>query len=388
MKKFLSVLLSLLMIFALCSVAFAAGTPDKLTFNEDGTFKILQINDTQDIDRMNKKTVAFLKAGIEQEKPDLIVVPGDMLSDVFIGANEKRIKKALYELGSIFNDAKVPFAVTFGNHDHDLENKVSTKDMMDVFKQFEYCVSSAGTTEGDPGTYSVPVYSSKDSSKMALNVYMMDTNNKTDLAGGYTGLYPNQVEWYKQKSDELKAANGGEVVPSLVFQHVPVKEIYQFVEQVTYKEANRGFISMDDRKWYALNENSNLIGDDNVMGEAPCSEPLDHVTGQYEAWLEKGDIIGAFFAHDHVNNFMGKTSEGIILGYNGGTGFRSYGRGDHRSMRVFNINENDVENYETHSIYYSDVVGEKFDYYVTDFMSPAIFTTIIRFVLKMFFVIK
>ena len=57
-------------------------------------------------------------------------------------------------------------------------------------------------------------------------------------------------------------------------------------------------------------------------------------------------------------------------------------------MRVFNINENDIENYETHSIYYRDVVGEKFDYYVTDFLSPAIFTTIIRFVLKMFFVIK
>ena len=95
MKKVLSIALSILMIFALCFVAFAAGTPDKLSFNEDGTFKILQINDTQDIDRMNKKTAAFLKAGIAQEQPDLIVVPGDVLSDMFIGATPKRIKKAL-----------------------------------------------------------------------------------------------------------------------------------------------------------------------------------------------------------------------------------------------------------------------------------------------------
>ena len=58
MKKVFSIALSILMIFALCFVAFAAGTPDKLSFNEDGTFKILQINDTQDIDRMNKKTAA------------------------------------------------------------------------------------------------------------------------------------------------------------------------------------------------------------------------------------------------------------------------------------------------------------------------------------------
>ena len=41
MKKVLSIALSILMIFALCFVAFAAGTPDKLSFNEDGTFKIL-----------------------------------------------------------------------------------------------------------------------------------------------------------------------------------------------------------------------------------------------------------------------------------------------------------------------------------------------------------
>lgn len=389
MKKVLSLALSILMIFALCSVAFAAdySTDKKLAFHEDGTFKILQINDTQDIDKMNKKTVEFLKAGIAQEQPDLIVVPGDMLSDMFIGATPKRIKAALTALGTIFNDAKVPFAVTFGNHDHDLEDKVSTKDMMEVFKQFEYCVTEAGTTEGDPGSYAVPVYSSKDGSKMALNVYMIDTNNKNGTVTGYSGVYPEQVEWYKQKSDELKAANGGEVVPSLLFQHVPVKEIYQFVDQVTYKEANNACLNIDDRKWYSLNENSGLIGDDNNMGEAPCSEPLDHTTGQYEAWLEKGDIIGAFFAHDHVNNFMGKTAEGIILGYNGGTGFRAYGRGDHRSMRVFNINENDVENYETHSIYYSDVVGEKFDRYFSDFMTPAIFGDIIRVFLKMFFII-
>lgn len=388
MKKVFSLVLSLLIIFALFPSAFAAGTPEKLTFNADGSFKILQLNDTQDTDKMNKKTESFIKAAIAKEQPDLIVVPGDMLSDMFIGATPNRIRAALASLGALFNDAKVPFAVTFGNHDHDLEDKVSTTEMMEVFRQFEYCVSQAGTTEGDPGSYAVPVYSSEDKSRIALNIYMMDTNNKNGTVTGYSGVYPHQVEWYKQKSDELKAANGGEAVPSLLFQHVPVKEIYQFVDRVTYKEADRACLSIDDRKWYALNESSGLIGDDNVMGEAPCSEPLDHTTGQYEAWLEKGDIIGAFFAHDHVNNFMGRTKEGIVLGYNGGTGFRAYGRGDHRSMRVFNISEDDVENYETHSIYYSDVVGEKFDRYVSDFMTPAIFGDIIRAVLKMLFVIK
>ena len=56
-------------------------------------------------------------------------------------------------------------------------------------------------------------------------------------------------------------------------------------------------------------------------------------------------------------------------------------------MRVFNLNENDIENYETHSIYYCDVVGESFSYYVSDFMTPAIFGNIFRAFLKMFFII-
>ena len=64
------------------------------------------------------------------------------------------------------------------------------------------------------------------------------------------------------------------------------------------------------------------------MGEAPCSENFDNITGQYQSWLEKDNIIGAWFGHDHVNTFEGVTDDGIRMGYNGGTGFRSYGNGD------------------------------------------------------------
>ena len=110
MKKLFSVLLSLIMIFALCTVAFAASENPSapLRFHSDGTFKIMQVNDTQDIDKMNKKTVAFLKKALETEQPDLVVVAGDILSDMFIGATETRIKNAIRALAGIFNDAKVP----------------------------------------------------------------------------------------------------------------------------------------------------------------------------------------------------------------------------------------------------------------------------------------
>ncbi len=384
MKKIISLCLALIMMLGICTVAYAQGADRKtLSFGEDGKFKIMQINDTQDTHNLNKRTAKLIKGAIEKEKPDLIVVAGDMLYDAYIDANKKTIPQALRCLGDIFEETKTPFAVTFGNHDHDLEDKVSIKEMAEIFLEYEYCVN--GTDGCDPGTYNIPVLSS-DGNKVALNVYMMDTNNKNKEIGGYQGVYPYQVDWYKAKSDELKAANGGKAVPSILFQHIPVKEIFQLIEVADKKEANTAIYRPDDMLWYKLREEA-VVEPGTGLGEAPCPEKLDVTTGQYEAWLEKGDIIGAFFGHDHLNNFVGKTEDGIILGYNGGTGFNTYGTGDSRSVRFFEFDEKDVENYTTYICRYSDLYDDGLGMYISDVFSPALATWIVRFFYKLLFII-
>ena len=105
----------------------------------------------------------------------------------------------------------------------------------------------------------------------------------------------------------------------MLFQHVPVKEIYSFLKECDWKD-DGAIYSRRDSKWYVLNEEV-AQGD---FGEAPCSENFDVQTGEYQAWVKNGDIIGAFFAHDHNNNFVGTSADGIKMGYNGGTGFRAY----------------------------------------------------------------
>ena len=368
MKKIISVLLAVIMVLSLTVIA-GAESSDALQFNEDGKFKIMLINDTQDNTTINKKTVNFLNAALESENPDLVVIAGDMLSDVFPLPTKARLKEALYELGKIFEDAKTPFTMTFGNHDHDHEDTLPLEEMVEVFSQFEYFRYAQGN---DPGTFNLPILSS-DGSRYALNVYMMDTNNKDN---GYDGVHADQVEWYKNKSDELKALNGGEVVPSLVFQHIPVKEIHQFFVEGE-KGADDSFYNFDDGKWYTVDK-SNLIGDDYFVKEIPCSEPVSKTTGQYEAWLEKGDVMGAFFGHDHINNFVGVTKDGIALGYNAGTGFNAYGDADNRTIRIFEFDENDVENYTTRSVYYGELTGDKFDFYFVDFFYLTTITEIFR----------
>ncbi len=384
MKKILSLVLTLVMMLSLCTMAFAQGNFDKtLRFGADGKFKIMQINDTQDTHNLNERTEKLIRQAIEAEKPDLVVIAGDILSDFFLCANDKTIPQALRCLGDIFEETKTPFAVTFGNHDHDLEDKVSIKEMADIFLEYEYCVNA---TDGcDPGTYNIPVLSS-DGSKTALNVYMMDTNNKNKEIGGYQGVYPYQVEWYKEKSDELKSANGGQAVPSLVFQHIPTKEIFQLVVEADKTEANTAVYRSDDKKWYKLKEDA-IIDSGKGLGEAPCPENLDVTTGQYEAWLEKGDVIGAFFGHDHVNSFVGKTQEGIILGYNGGTGFKTYGAGNTRSVRIYAFDESNVKDFTTYLRTYGDLNGEEDKAYITDIFSTVLLTWIMRFFYKMLFII-
>lgn len=372
MKRIISVLLAILLVFCSSMFAFADnGATDALKFGSDGQLKIMMINDTQDVGKGSKsETAEFISAALDAEKPDLVVFVGDQLADIYPNATKEDYKLAIDKIIKPLQERNVPFLVTLGNHDHDRADVMSEDEMFEVYDSYDNCVALKGSN--DPFTYNVPIYSS-DGSRIALNIYMMDTNNKKD--GGYEGIRSSQLEWYNQTSAALKAANGGETVPSLLFQHVPVKEIYSLFTECEWYAEDAIYASRDG-KWYVLNENM-ASGD---LSEPPCSENFDVQTGQYQAWVENGDIIGAFFAHDHTNNFVGTTEDGITMGYNGGTGFRAYGADCGRTVRVFEISENDVENYETHLIYYPELMGKKGGNLFFDTFSPSFLNSLMKVV--------
>ncbi len=379
MKKFLSVILAVVMCAMVAVPAFAANMTSDLKFGDDGKFKIMQFGDSQDFVVTDVLQKEYVKKAIEQENPDLLVFTGDQLTDFYPGATKEGLTKCLTNFFSMIGETGVPFIVTFGNHDHDHTDILSLEEQMAIYKSYPNCIVPEDVC--DTGTYNVPIMSSNGKS-IALNVYMMDTHAKTNdgVLTGYEGVRPHQNEWYKQTSAELKAANGGKTVPSLLFQHIPVKEIYQLLEEVPFtSDLTNAVYSLDENKWYALNDN--VI--EGSIGEVPCSEALTKVTGQYESWLETGDIIGAFFGHDHVNNFYGRTDDGILLGYNGGTGFSTYGRGGDRSGRVFIIDEKDPASFETYEVTYNDVASRPMDFWIIDLFSPTLATTIAKFLVSL-----
>lgn len=383
-KKIFTLALSLVLTLGLvCSAALAAGGDKTLRFNEDGKFKIMMMNDLQDTENTDARTLSFMRAALDSEKPDLVVIAGDMLSDMYPLANKERMTKAIDNLMAPMVERNIPYLITFGNHDHDREDKMSAAEQLEAYKAYEQCYVPDGGC--DPGTYNVPVLASG-SDDMVFNIYMMDTNNKSELVSlsGYEGVRANQVEWYKLTSDSLKAANGGAVVPSLLFQHIPVKEIYQFLTRLDWgDDTSDAVFGTNDYKWYTLNEDY-IISEDKALGEAPCSELETVVTGQYEAWLEKGDIIGAYFGHDHVNSFVGVTDDGIKMGYNGGTGFNAYGNGGNRSVRVFTLDEADPEAYETYIVTYNELMDKNIGFVFSDLLSTKILTLAMRAVNAMF----
>lgn len=351
-KKIISVVLAVIVLASVC-LCPAGAYNKQLRFNADGTFRILQINDFQDRDNTNSDSLAFLNAVLDKYKPDLVVLVGDQLSDSFPGVTADKIKTAISNQIAPIEERGIPFIFTFGNHDRDHKNVVSMEEQAVIYREFSSCYANADGFDG--GTYNTVIYG-KDGLSPMLNIYMMDSQHWNGT-GWTSGVTPEQVEWYIQKSNSLKEMNGGEIIPSLLFQHIPVKEIFKLLKEVP-AGTDGAVKSLFSNQYYVLDENAVWIGDRNIMREAPGCENPGKVTGQYEAWLQQGDIIGAYFGHEHINTFVGKTQDGIILGYNGGFGFATYGDAGERYARVFDFKEDDILNYTQQTIYYTQCIAE------------------------------
>lgn len=346
------------MFLLLVPAAFADFDLDSKTlyFNQDGKFKVMVINDVQDYDGIDERTTEVLKASIAQEKPDLVVLNGDQIADFKIDVGNKKFIKTIRAICDVIDAAETPFLFTYGNHDAEKAVVFTLSQQAKVYNSYKYCFAEDNGT--DPGTYYKLIMSSS-KEEMAMNIYMMNTG-AWDPEGWLCGTTPWQICWYKNTSDKLKTANGGEVVPSVVFQHVPVKETYDVLKEVDPRTpgAIRGTFFGTAYKGYVLDPNRLLPDQDAVLSSTVCSEHPLKYTGEYKAWVEKGDIFAAIFAHDHKNNFLAMSDDGIVMGYNRAAGFGTEGDAGKRGVLVLVFDENDIENFDHYNVTYDDLFPE------------------------------
>lgn len=359
MKKLISIILAFVLAFGMLLPSYAGNADTKLQFNNDGSFRIMQIADIQDGTILTPATKKFLKEVVVAAEPDLIVLTGDNISagsaTMLIKAIDKQlVKKAIDNYMSVFEEIGVPVAVVFGNHD--AEEIVTKEEQMEIYTTYDCCVA---VDEGEAlygcGTYNVPIYSSKDAAKVAYNLWMIDSNMYDETNGGYDYVHQDQLDWYVKTSNELKAQNGGKVVPSMMFQHIIVNEIYDVITEVPAAEKDSyEYVEEENddgtKKYYAIKPENLRKGE---LNEMPCPGTVDGE--QFETVLQQGDVVAMFFGHDHKNSFEVEY-KGVDLVNTPGAGFGSYG--DHgRGVRIIDINENSTK-YQTSIIKYLDFYAD------------------------------
>ena len=343
MKKIISVLLSVVMVLSFTTMAFAAlsGENDVLKFDENGEFKIFNICDIQDNFPMHKTAKQFITDMIEIYDPDIIILGGDNT----VGPKETKAE-AIKEICDIFVESETYFTLVFGNHDD--EQGVSREELFGMYQLYggEYCLAyDADPSLTGVGTHNLLVKSS-DGSRIAYNLYMFDSNSYTyDEDGnrlGYDAVHEDQIEWYKNTSAEVKAANGGETVHAMAFQHIVVQEATELLFFESPLSLGSATINYDGKSFTYLPNMFNIRS--GFMLEAPC--PGYYNYGQFDAFVETGDMVAVFSGHDHPNSYT-LTKDGVDIVNTPGASFESYGDNAVRGLRLITLNENDTSVYET-----------------------------------------
>lgn len=347
MKKVISVLLALAIVFACVATAFASGDNSSvLSFDKNGEFKILHLTDCQDEYPAHTEMLQFIEHALKKYEPDLVVLGGDNTVD---GDGEQ--EQAVAEIVDIFVKNETYFTLVFGNHDREYGEKEDQINhnaiLLSYYQKYgeQYCLAYDQVPElSGVATHNLPIMSSSDPLKVAYNLYMFDsgTSGYKDENGneGYECVYPDQIEWFKATNNAYTANNGGNVIPSMAFQHIIVGEIMD----IFYKEKSEVAVSIESKfcngKEYDLTFADLSAIKDGMLTEPPCPGVTNF--GQFDALAEQG-TVAVFSGHDHVNTFTVETEQGVDIVNTPGCTFNSYGQDYNRGGRLITLHEGKEE---------------------------------------------
>ncbi len=310
---------------------------------KNGKFTIMTLGDLHEnrtLDTQNKINRRrdmhnFVKTSILAFKPDLIVLLGDTLMFRDDSEDFSEYKAALRDVLKPIIDSGIPFSYVLGNHEHD----ACQEDLVvEAYKEIETCLG-----ENDPtcprGNFNCNLLvKNTTGTEDILNLWFIDSNNCCDDSNisVYDWVHEDQIQWYEKKAEEIKLAHGGKTIPAILFQHTPVIEEYELLREA--KPHEKLYSAVDGHHKFSNKKYMLKDGVEGYLGEGPCSPCYNG--GQFQSWKKTGDVIAAFFGHDHSNDFTGYV-DGIMLGQNKTSGFCCYTDGCRSAVRITTINEDD-----------------------------------------------
>jgi Calcineurin-like phosphoesterase len=287
----------------------------RLSFDEHGSFKILQLTDlhlgedpfTNWAPLADRKTFRLIRHMIQAEQPDLVVLSGDQLT----GNNVDTNSTVYYDmLAAVIQEFAVPYAMIFGNHD-DMDfaqtypdgtviqhpAKTLRRELMRSDRRHRYSLSQEGPTSvNGVSNYVLDVFRGED---IKLQIMLLDSG------GGSMEeeIVANQMQWYQSRR-----ILG---VDAVAFQHIPTKEF-------RYKAGS-------------------CIGLD---GEGDTIDPLHKDPVSEISYLLQTDSRLHFLAvgHNHGNSYCcpASNTSNLHLCFGRHSGFGGYGKWE-RGARVYQL---------------------------------------------------
>lgn len=293
----------------------------------DREIKVLQLTDIHigggwmsiGKDSMSINAVASL---ISTEKPDFVIVTGDISYPVPFQAGTFNNKSAAKVFANLMESLGVYWSLSFGNHDTEAYSYYSREQLTEFYssEEFPHCLMQAGPEDVDGcGNQVFNVVNSDGITTRSL--ILLDSHSYVDgdflgILWKYDNIHENQVEWYKEiinsvntrnKSliDEMDAETAAKyadmaTVKSSLFFHIPLTE---------YKDAWEEF------KANGYKDTENVTFHYGTAGEkGELVYPGIHEDQLFETALELGSTDSVFCGHDHLNNFS-LNYKGIDLTY-------------------------------------------------------------------------
>ena len=311
----------------------------------------------------DKKAINAVAAMISAEKPDLVIITGDIsfavpyISGTVNNAIAHRIFIRLMErLGAYWT-------ITLGNHDSEAYNYHGRASVSKMYSDpdMKYCLFTEDGDLSGEGNHLINVKNSK--GFITETFYIIDTHSYTDkdplgIKWDYDYVKEDQIEWYRAAVESVQANNllifnslseseqaeYRELLnpKSLMFMHIPLREV---------KAAYDEYVNNDRQN----TDNVEYIeGNDGEVDEIVyCSRTDENL---FETILELGSTKALFYGHDHLNNFVLKY-KGITLSYGYSMDYLAYSgidkEGFQRGCTVIICGTNgDAE--ITHENYYQD----------------------------------
>lgn len=278
------------------------------TFTTDRDFKVVQLTDVHigggSLSKgKDQKAMNAVAAMLTYEKPDLVILTGDMVYPVPFQAGTFNNSISTEMIITLLETLGVYYAPVFGNHDSEAYSTHSREEIADMWgaDDLKYSLFKKGPEDiYGVGNYIIKVKNSAGIVKNAF--FLMDSNEYLEndpmgLLGDYDRIHDDQIEWYKNNVIAIDEANndGDAMFSSYAFFHIPLQE---------YDEAWKEYAA----NGYQDTENVKYIsgGYHEPEEKVCCSSESENF---FETAIELGSLKGVFVGHDHINN--------AILNYKG-----------------------------------------------------------------------